>query len=105
MNTVIRTLPQVQQAQADAWVYGAIVVVIALAIAILIANVINWRSDRKDYICLLYTSYLCATTELYGKTSCSFGYYRTTMITAPRGYQLTLPSIFRKVFLVHITLL
>ena len=50
MNTVIRTLPQVQQAQADAWVYGAIVVVIALAIAILIANVINWRSDRKDYI-------------------------------------------------------
>ena len=48
MNTVIRTLPQVQQAQADAWVYGAIVIVIALAIAILIGNVINWRSDRKD---------------------------------------------------------
>ena len=50
MDTVIRTLPQVQQAQADAWVYGAVVIVIALALAILIANLINWRSDRKDYI-------------------------------------------------------
>lgn len=50
MNTVIRTLPQVQQVQADAWVYGAIVVVIALALVILIASLINWRSDRKDYI-------------------------------------------------------
>lgn len=50
MDTVIRTLPQIQQAQADAWVYGAIVTVIALAIATLIAFLINWRSDRKDYI-------------------------------------------------------
>ena len=50
MDTVIRTLPQVQQAQADAWVYGAVVIVIALALAILIANLINWRSDRNDYI-------------------------------------------------------
>ncbi|WP_333615581.1 hypothetical protein [Bacteroides pyogenes] len=50
MNTVIRTLPQIQQAQADAWVYGAIVTILALAIAILIAFLINWRSDRKDYI-------------------------------------------------------
>lgn len=50
MDTVIRTLPQIQQAQADTWVYGAIVAVIALAIATLIAFLINWRSDRKDYI-------------------------------------------------------
>ena len=50
MNTVIRTLPQIQQAQADAWVYGAIVAILALAVAILISSLINWRSDRKDYI-------------------------------------------------------
>lgn len=50
MNTVIRTLPQIQQAQADAWVYGVIVTVLALAIAILIAFLTNWRSDHKDYI-------------------------------------------------------
>lgn len=50
MNTVIRTLPQVQQAQASAWVYGAIAVILALAMAILVAFLVNWRSDRKDYI-------------------------------------------------------
>lgn len=50
MNTVIKTLQQVQQAQSDAWVWGAIVVIVALALAILIAQLINWRSDRKDYI-------------------------------------------------------
>lgn len=50
MNTVIRTLPQVQQAQADAWVYGLIVAGVALAIAIAIAFMINWRSDRRDFI-------------------------------------------------------
>lgn len=50
MNTVIRTLPQIQQAQADAWVYGVFVTVLALAVAILIAFLTNWRSDRKDYI-------------------------------------------------------
>lgn len=50
MNTVIRTLQQVQQAQADAWVYGVIVAGVALALAIAIAFMINWRSDRKDFI-------------------------------------------------------
>ena len=50
MNSVIRTLQQVQQAQADAWVYGLIVAGVALALAIAIAFAINWRSDRKDYI-------------------------------------------------------
>lgn len=50
MITVIRTLPQVQQAQADAWVYGLIVAGVALAIAIVIAFLINWRSDRHDFI-------------------------------------------------------
>ena len=50
MNTVIKTLPQVQQAQSDAWVWGAIVVIVALALAIIIAQLINWRSDRKDYM-------------------------------------------------------
>lgn len=50
MNTGIRTLQQVQQAQADAWVYGLIVAGVALALAIAIAFMINWRSDRKDYI-------------------------------------------------------
>ena len=50
MNTVIRTLPQVQQAQADAWVFGLTVAGVALAIAIAIAFMINWRSDRRDFI-------------------------------------------------------
>ena len=50
MNTVIRTLQQVQQAQADAWVYGLIVTGVALALAVAISNIINWRSDRKDYL-------------------------------------------------------
>ena len=50
MNTVIRTLQQVQQTQADAWVYGIIVAGVALALAIAIAFLINWRSDRKDFI-------------------------------------------------------
>lgn len=50
MNTVIRTLQQVQQAQAEAWVYGLIVAGVALALAIAIAFMINWRSDRKDFI-------------------------------------------------------
>lgn len=50
MNTIIKTLSQVQQAQADAWVYGLIVTGVALALAITIVFMINWRSDRKDYI-------------------------------------------------------
>ena len=50
MNTVIRTHQQVLQAQADAWVYGLIVAGVALALAIAIAFMINWRSDRKDFI-------------------------------------------------------
>lgn len=50
MNTIIKTPLQLQQAQADAWVYGLIVCGIALALAIAIAFVINWRSDRRDYI-------------------------------------------------------
>lgn len=50
MNTIIRTLPQVQQAQADAWVYGLIATGIALMITIVISFLINWRSDRKDFM-------------------------------------------------------
>lgn len=50
MNTIIRTLLQLQQAQADAWVYGLIVCAAALALAIGIAFIINWRSDRRDFI-------------------------------------------------------
>ena len=50
MNTVIRTIQQLQQAQADAWIYGFIVTGIALLLAIVISAVINWRSDRRDFI-------------------------------------------------------
>lgn len=50
MNTYIKTIAQLHQAQADAWVYGLIVCGIALALAITIAFVINWRSDRRDFI-------------------------------------------------------
>lgn len=50
MNTIIRTLPQVQQAQADAWVYGLIVTGTALLIAVVISYLINWRSDRRDFL-------------------------------------------------------
>lgn len=50
MNTIIRTPIQLQQAQADAWIYGLIVCGIALALAIVIAFIINWRSDRRDFI-------------------------------------------------------
>lgn len=50
MNTIIRTPIQLQQAQADAWVYGLIVCGIALALSIAIAFIINWRSDRRDFI-------------------------------------------------------
>lgn len=50
MNTIIRTPIQLQQAQADAWVYGLIVCGIALALAVAIAFIINWKSDRRDYI-------------------------------------------------------
>lgn len=50
MNTIIRTPIQLQQAQADAWVYGLIVCGIALALTITIAFIINWRSDRRDFI-------------------------------------------------------
>lgn len=50
MNTYIKTLDQLHQAQADAWVYGLIVCGVALAVAIVLAFVINWRSDRRDYI-------------------------------------------------------
>lgn len=50
MTATLRTLPQVQAAQSEAWMYGAIVVVVALVLAILIAHLINWRSDRRDFI-------------------------------------------------------
>lgn len=50
MNTVIRTLPQLQQARADAWVYGLLVAGVALLLAVVIAYLINWRSDRRDFI-------------------------------------------------------
>ena len=51
MNTVIKTLQQVQQAQSDAWVWGAIVVIVALALAILIAQLTNDnKPDPPDNI-------------------------------------------------------
>ena len=50
MNTVIRTYQQLQQAQANVWVYGLIVCGIALALAIAIVSMIPWRSDHRDYI-------------------------------------------------------
>lgn len=50
MHTIIKTLPQLQQTQSDAWVYGLIVAGVALILAITIAFLINWRSDRRDYI-------------------------------------------------------
>ena len=50
MNTVIRTMPQLQQAQNDAWVYGLIVCGVALTITIVIVCLIPWRSDKKDYV-------------------------------------------------------
>lgn len=50
MNTVIRTLPQLQQAQSDAWVYGMIVAGISLAIAFIVALLVNWRTDRRDFM-------------------------------------------------------
>lgn len=50
MKTIIKTLPQLQQLQTDTWVYGIIVVLIALAIAVLVAYLIPWKSNRKDYI-------------------------------------------------------
>lgn len=49
MNTVIRTMQQLHQVQADAWVCGLIVCGVAIALTILIAFLIPWRSDRKDY--------------------------------------------------------
>lgn len=45
----ITTLQQLQQSQADAWVYGLIVCGITLAIAITVVCLIPWRSDQKDY--------------------------------------------------------
>lgn len=50
MNTYIKTIAQLHQAQADAWVYGLIVCGIALALAIFVAFIIKWRSDCRDYI-------------------------------------------------------
>ena len=50
MNTVIRTMQQLHQAQADAWVCGLIVCGVAIALTILIAFLIPFRSDRKDYV-------------------------------------------------------
>ena len=43
---VIKTLSQVQQEQANAWVYGFIIAGVALAIAIGIAFLVNWRSEN-----------------------------------------------------------
>ena len=50
MNTIIRTLPQVQQAQADAWVYGLSVAGLTLVVAFIVSLIINWRTDRRDFI-------------------------------------------------------
>lgn len=50
MNNEIKTIVQLHQAQADAWVYGLIVCGIALALAVAISFIINWRSDCRDYI-------------------------------------------------------
>lgn len=50
MNTIIRTLPQLHQAQADAWVYGLIVASVALAVAVAIAFLTPWRTDYRDYL-------------------------------------------------------
>ncbi len=50
MNTYIKTIAQLHDAQANAWVYGLIVCGIALALAIAIAFITNWRSDRRDFI-------------------------------------------------------
>lgn len=50
MNTIIKTIQQLHQAQADAWVYGMIVCGIALALAIVIAFIVPFRSDFKDYV-------------------------------------------------------
>lgn len=50
MHTIIRTLPDLQQAQANAWVYGLAIALIAVGVAFLLASLIPWRSDRRDYI-------------------------------------------------------
>ena len=50
MNTVIRTIQQVHQAEASAWVLGLIIAGVALAIAIGIAFLIPWQSNRRCYI-------------------------------------------------------
>lgn len=50
MNNIIRTPQQLADAIASSWVYGMIVVGIALVIAFGIALLINWRTDRRDHI-------------------------------------------------------
>lgn len=50
MNTIIRTLPQLRQTQNEAWIYGMIVVGVALALAFLVSIMINWRSNRRDFM-------------------------------------------------------
>lgn len=50
MNTIIRTLPQLQSAQSDVWIYGAIVALCTLGLAVLIAFLIPWASNRRCYI-------------------------------------------------------
>ncbi len=67
MNTIIRTPLQLQQAQADAWVYGLIFCGIALALAIAIAFIINWRSlsprlHHSSY--LVYRNRSCYTSRI-----------------------------------------
>jgi hypothetical protein len=50
MNTIIRTLPQLQAAQNEAWIGGLIVTAAAVAIAVAVAFMINWKSNRRCYI-------------------------------------------------------
>lgn len=50
MHIIIRTLDQVKLAQSDAWIYGAIVALCALGLAVLFAFLIPWASNRRCYI-------------------------------------------------------
>ena len=50
MNTIIKTPQQLSDAITNAWIFGFIVVGFAILIAFIIALIINWRPDRRDYI-------------------------------------------------------
>ena len=48
MNTVIKTISQLKDAEVNAYIYSVIIAVVFILLLIIVANMISWKPGAKD---------------------------------------------------------